>query len=69
VEIWQLISCQISVIMAGAGCRRGRARPPNQSRGRPGREDAEDAVTTPDDSRGLRIVILPRGELGGFTPL
>jgi CubicO group peptidase (beta-lactamase class C family) len=27
------------------------------------------AVTTPDDSRGLRIVILPRGELGGFTPL
>jgi D-alanyl-D-alanine-carboxypeptidase/D-alanyl-D-alanine-endopeptidase len=26
------------------------------------------AVTTPDDSRSLRMVILPTGELGGFTP-
>lgn len=26
------------------------------------------AVTTPDDSRRLRMVILPTGELGGFTP-
>ena len=26
------------------------------------------AITTPDDSRGLRMVILPTGELGGFTP-
>ena len=25
-------------------------------------------VTTPDDSRRLRIVVLPTGELGGFTP-
>jgi serine-type D-Ala-D-Ala carboxypeptidase/endopeptidase len=26
------------------------------------------AITTPDDSRRLRVVILPTGELGGFTP-
>jgi len=26
------------------------------------------AITTPDDSRRLRLVILPTGELGGFTP-
>ena len=26
------------------------------------------AITTPDDSRSLRMVILPTGELGGFTP-
>jgi hypothetical protein len=26
------------------------------------------SVTTPDDSRRLRLVILPTGELGGFTP-
>lgn len=26
------------------------------------------AITSPDDSRRLRIVILPTGELGGFTP-
>jgi CubicO group peptidase (beta-lactamase class C family) len=29
---------------------------------------ADIAITTPDDSRGLRMVILPTGELGGFTP-
>jgi serine-type D-Ala-D-Ala carboxypeptidase/endopeptidase len=26
------------------------------------------AITTPDDTRRLRMVILPTGELGGFTP-
>jgi hypothetical protein len=26
------------------------------------------AISAPDDSRRLRIVILPTGELGGFTP-
>jgi serine-type D-Ala-D-Ala carboxypeptidase/endopeptidase len=30
---------------------------------------AQIAITTADDSRRLRIVILPTGELGGFTPL